>query len=168
MSDVDYALSVRVGEVLLRAGLRLAVAESCTGGMVGEWITAVPGSSVYFLGGVISYDNSVKERLLGVPAGVLRDYGAVSAESALAMAKGALSLLEADVALSVTGVAGPGGGSAAKPVGLTFIALVGPHIERVEQHIWTGDRQANREQSARRALSMILEDISEYENSTGI
>ncbi len=157
MYENDYALAVQVGKALTQAGLRLAVAELCTGGMVGEWITAVPGSSAYFLGGVISYDNSVKERVLGVPANLIREYGAVSAECAAAMSKGARSLVGSDLAVSVTGVAGPVGGTAAKPVGLTYIALAGPQSERVEQHIWQGDRQENREQSARRALQLILE-----------
>jgi PncC family amidohydrolase len=129
--------------------------------MVGEWVTAVPGSSAWFLGGVISYDNSVKEGLLGVPADVLDTYGAVSAPTALAMAAGVLKLLGADLAISVTGVAGPGGGSAEKPVGLTYIGLAGPHGERVEKQIWTGNREQNREQSARRALQLILEYLRE-------
>jgi PncC family amidohydrolase len=157
MDENDYALSVCVGEALAQAGLRLAVAESCTGGMVGEWISAVPGSSAYFLGGVISYDNSLKEGLLGVPPALIREHGAVSAECADAMAKGVRALVGADIAVSVTGVAGPGGGSVEKPVGLTYIGLAGPAIERVERHIWRGDRHGNREQSARRALQMILE-----------
>ena len=160
MDEKDYILSERTGAALARAGLQLAVAESCTGGMVGEWISAVPGSSDYFLGGVISYDNSLKEGLLGVPHEVIREHGAVSAESALVMAKGVRALVRADIAVSVTGVAGPGGGSVEKPVGLTYIGIAGPHIERVERHIWAGDRHGNREQSARRALEMILEYLT--------
>lgn len=157
MNERDYRLAVKVGERLMQVGMRLAVAESCTGGMLGEWVTSVPGSSEWFLGGVISYDNSVKESLLGVPIDVLREHGAVSEQSALAMSKGVLNLVRADIAVSVTGVAGPGGGSAEKPVGLTYIAIAWPHGERAERHVWTGDRQENREQSARRALQMVLE-----------
>ncbi len=159
LNDGDYHLAERVGEALVNAGMRLAVAESCTGGMLGAWFTAVPGSSAWFLGGVISYDNSVKEGLLGISPVVIRDYGAVSAECAIAMSRGVLTLINADIALSVTGVAGPGGGTDAKPVGLAYIALVGPNYESVEQHIWHGDRHQNREHSARRALEIALEYI---------
>jgi len=153
----EYELVKRVGDLLVEARATLAVAESCTGGMLGGWLTAVPGSSVYFLGGVISYAASVKVSLLGVPPGVTLEYGAVSAECALAMALGVRKLVGADVGISITGVAGPGGGTEAKPVGTTFLALVGPSSERVEHKIWHGDRAANREQSARFALQMIIE-----------
>ncbi|MEO5951386.1 MAG: CinA family protein [Chloroflexia bacterium] len=157
LSSEEYQLAERVGEALLHTKKRLVVAESCTGGMLGSWLTAVPGSSTWFLGGVISYDNSVKEGLLQVPLALMVEHGSVSAECALAMSQGVLSLLNADIAISVTGVAGPGGGTDAKPVGLAYIALVGPNYEKVEQHIWHDDRHENREQSARRALEMILE-----------
>jgi PncC family amidohydrolase len=159
LDDGDYHLAERLGEALVQAGMRLAVAESCTGGMLGSWITAVPGSSAWFLGGVISYDNGVKEGLLGVSRDIISERGAVSAECAVAMSHGVLNLVKADLALSVTGVAGPGGGTDAKPVGLTYIALVGPDYERVEQHIWHADRHRNREHSARRALEIALEYI---------
>jgi nicotinamide-nucleotide amidase len=159
MDKDDYSLSANVGVELSKAGLQVAVAESCTGGMLGEWLSAVPGSSEYFLGGVISYDNRLKEGLLGIPPDVIREHGAVSTETALAMARGVMALVGAGIAVSVTGVAGPGGGTMAKPTGLTYIALVTGDTERVEQHIWQGDRQANREQSARRALQMILEHL---------
>jgi PncC family amidohydrolase len=153
----EYELSKRAGEMLIAAGVTLAVAESCTGGMLGAWLTAVPGSSSYFLGGVIAYADSVKVSLLGVPPGVIREYGAVSAECALAMAHGARKVAETDVGVSITGVAGPGGGTEDKPVGTTYLALVGPSSERVEHKVWHGDRNANREQSARFALQMIIE-----------
>lgn len=155
--EVQNALVIRLGQLLVQRRVRLALAESCTGGMLGEWITAVPGSSAYFLGGVLSYDDSVKERLLGVPPDVIRTHGAVSAECALAMARGVRDLLRADVAVSITGVAGPGGGTYAKPVGTTFVALSTPQSERVAQHLWSGTRQENREQSAQAALKMLID-----------
>jgi nicotinamide-nucleotide amidase len=155
--DSQFELAKRVGDLLREAGPTLAVAESCTGGMVGGWLTEVPGSSTYFLGGVISYADSVKTSLLRVPAETIQENGAVSAECALAMARGVRDLLRADLGVSITGVAGPGGGTEAKPVGTTFFALVDPSFERVEHTIWHGDRTANRQQSARFALQMIIE-----------
>ena len=155
--NADYSLAEQVGKLLNEAGLTLAVAESCTGGMLGEMLTAVPGSSTYFLGGVISYADSLKEQLLGVRAGLIREKGAVSAETALEMARGAQALIGADLGISITGVAGPGGGSESKPVGTTYIALIGPSFERIEHRIWPGDRAANRESSARLALKIIVE-----------
>jgi PncC family amidohydrolase len=125
--------------------------------MLGGWLTEVPGSSAYFLGGVIAYADSVKESLLGVPPGVIQEYGAVSAECALAMARGVRDLLGADLGVSITGVAGPGGGTEDKPVGTTYLAFVGPSSERVEHKVWHGDRADNRAQSARFALQMIIE-----------
>lgn len=160
LNNEVYQLSERVGHALQAAGKRLAVAESCTGGMLGAYLTAVPGSSAWFLGGVISYDNTVKENLLRVPFDVMLEHGSVSAETALSMSRGVLSLINADLAVSVTGVAGPGGGTDAKPVGLTYIALVAPNHEKVEQLLWHGDRHANREDSTRRALEITLEYIT--------
>ena len=111
-------------------GLTLATAESCTGGLVAARLTSVPGSSDVFLGGVVSYANEVKARALGVPEEVLREHGAVSAETAAAMAAGARARLGADVAVAVTGIAGPGGGTAEKPVGLVYLHASGPDGER--------------------------------------
>jgi nicotinamide-nucleotide amidase len=111
---------------LRQRGQTLAVAESCTGGGLGAALAAVPGASDVFLGGVIAYANSVKQQLLGVPAGTLAVHGAVSDPVALAMAEGACRVTGADWAIAVTGVAGPGGGSADKPVGLVHIAIAGP------------------------------------------
>jgi nicotinamide-nucleotide amidase len=153
----ELALAERVGELLTSVRMTLAVAESCTGGMLGSWLTAVPGSSAYFLGGVLSYDDSVKVSLLRVPAQLIREHGAVSAESALAMATGVREITGADLGLSITGVAGPGGGTDAKPVGTTFIALADSSSERAEHRIWRGDRAQNREQSVRFALQMLIE-----------
>lgn len=137
-------------------GLRCAVAESCTGGGAGSAITAVPGSSEVFLGGVVSYSNSVKRDVLGVPAAILESKGAVSAECAALMAQGVRRLTGADLAVSVTGIAGPGGGSAAKPVGLVWFGLATPAGETTESVVFPGDRAAVRAAAVEHALGMML------------
>jgi PncC family amidohydrolase len=149
-------LEQEVGDLLTRGGLTLAVAESCTGGLLGHRITAVSGSSAYFQGGVISYSNEAKEHILCVPHQTLVEHGAVSEETALAMARGARHLLDTDIALSVTGIAGPTGGTAEKPVGLVYIGLAAEGVEICEKHIWQGDRSQNKEQSAEAALDLLL------------
>lgn len=140
---------------LVEQGTTVAVAESCTGGLIGHRLTQVPGSSAAFLGGVIAYQNTVKERVLGVPADVLEREGAVSEATALAMAEGARRLLGADVAVAVTGIAGPGGGTDDKPVGLTYAALAGPDTHSCERFVWHGERQSNKESSAEAALALL-------------
>jgi len=140
---------------LVEQGRTVAVAESCTGGLIGHRLTQVPGSSAAFLGGVIAYHNAVKERVLGVPGELLEREGAVSEATALAMAEGARRLLGADVALAVTGIAGPSGGTDDKPVGLTYVALAGPGSSTCERHLWRGERQANKESSAEAALALL-------------
>ena len=154
-------LEKTVGEKLLKTGLKLASAESCTGGLVGHRITNIAGSSEYYLGGVISYDNSVKQNVLQVPAQVLNTVGAVSEPCAIAMAHGARKLLGADLAVSTTGIAGPGGATPGKPVGLVFIGLAdGQGYERCECHIWPGDRETNKALSAEAALKMVEEYLT--------
>ena len=137
-------------------GLTCATAESCTGGGVGSAITAVPGSSAVFAGGVISYANDVKERVLGVPAETLATVGAVSSETAAQMAKGARELLRVDLAVSLTGIAGPDGGSAEKPVGLVWFGLATPSGVRTEKAIFRGDRARVRAQAVTHALGMLI------------
>lgn len=149
-------LAHEAGELLSQRGLTLAVAESCTGGLLGHLITSVPGSSAYFEGGVISYSNEAKARLLGVAHETLMEHGAVSKETAIAMAQGARRLLEVDVALSVTGIAGPTGGTAEKPVGLVYLALAAEGVALWEKHIWQGDRAYNKMLSAQGALELLL------------
>lgn len=153
------ALSAEVGRHLRQRGWTLAVAESCTGGLLGHLITATPGSSDYFLGGVIAYANEVKQNLLGVRAETLQTHGAVSRETAIEMARGVRDLLHADVALAITGIAGPGGGTAEKPVGLVYIAIALPEGESCERHVWPGDREENKYRSANAALELLLRHL---------
>lgn len=145
-----------LGTLLRARRLTLATAESCTGGLVGHRLTQVSGSSDYYLGGVVAYAYSAKERLLGVPAADLVRYGAVSEHVALAMAHGARQALGADLAVAVTGIAGPGGGLPGKPVGLVWLALATPHGAHAESHVWASDRAGNKALSAEAALQMVL------------
>ena len=137
-------------------GLTCATAESCTGGSVGGAITAVPGSSAVFLGGVISYANEVKRDVLGVPQDILDTHGAVSPECAERMAAGARKLLKADLAVSLTGIAGPDGGSAEKPVGLVWFGLAASDGVHTEKKVFGGDRTAVRAQAVDHALGLLL------------
>ena len=138
------------------AGRTCCTAESCTGGGVGSAITAVPGSSAVFWGGVISYDNSVKRNVLGVPQEVLETQGAVSAACAAAMAEGARRLLRTDLAVSLTGIAGPGGGTAEKPVGLVWFGLASASGVRTERAVFPGDRGEVRAAAVEHALGLLL------------
>jgi nicotinamide-nucleotide amidase len=149
-------LAEAVGRALIACGGRLALAESCTGGLIGGRITAVAGSSRWFLGGAVAYHNRIKERLLGVPAATLRRRGAVSAAVAAAMAAGARRAFASDFALAVTGIAGPDGGSAEKPVGLVYVGLAAPGRTRVQKAVFPGSRPQVREQAADLALNLLL------------
>jgi PncC family amidohydrolase len=144
-------------ERCLGRGLTVATAESCTGGYIAKSITDMAGSSGYFRGGVVSYSNEVKMRLLGVPADQLAAHGAVSAQVARSMAVGVLAATGADLAVAVTGISGPGGGSPAKPVGLTYVAVADATGVDVRRFVWQGDRVANREATVRAALELLLE-----------
>lgn len=132
-----------------------ATAESCTGGGVASAITSVPGASAVFWGGVVSYDNSVKRDVLGVPAEVLATHGAVSGECAAAMADGARRLLRTDLAVSLTGIAGPGGGSAEKPVGLVWFGLSSAAGATTESMVFPGDRNSIRSAAVEHALRIL-------------
>jgi PncC family amidohydrolase len=154
--DSLQTLAERLQEICLRLALTVATAESCTGGLVASAITDVGGSSGYFRGGLVAYANEAKTRLLDVPEELLDAHGAVSAQVARAMAIGARTRLSAHVAVSVTGVAGPAGGTAAKPVGLTYIAVADAAGVEVRRYMWSGDRLANKESSARAALELLL------------
>ena len=141
---------------LVEKKMTCATAESCTGGGVGYEITGVPGSSAVFWGGVISYDNSVKRDVLGVPEEVLSTKGAVSPECAAAMAEGVRRLLKTDLAVSLTGIAGPGGGSAEKPVGLVWFGLASQAGTATEKKIFPGDREAVRRAAIEHAVGLLL------------
>jgi nicotinamide-nucleotide amidase len=144
-------------------GLRVAVAESCTGGLVGARLTEVPGSSEVFVGGVIAYDNAVKQNLLGVPEALLAEHGAVSEAVARAMAEGAARHFAVPAALAVTGIAGPGGGSAAKPVGTVWIACaLGPDVES-RRIVFPGNRHEIRARAAQAALLLLHRRISKLD-----
>ena len=155
MPDASQTLEEHIGQLLTQRKLTLAVAESCTGGLVGHRLTNVPGSSTYFIGGVVAYAYEAKERLLGVSHNTLYDYGAVSEPTAREMARGVRRALGTDVGLSVTGIAGPGGGLPGKPVGLTWVALSARDFEEARQFTWDGDRGANKARSADAALALV-------------
>ena len=152
-------LAERLQAACLRRRLTVALAESCTGGLVAAAITSVSGSSGYFLGGIVSYADESKHELLGVDDGLLRTHGAVSAQVARAMALGARERFGTDLAASVTGIAGPDGGSAAKPVGLTYLGVADTSGADVRRVVWSGDRASNRLESAAAALELLLERI---------
>ena len=159
-SDDLVRLARRLGEVCAPGSLTVATAESCTGGLVAHAITEIPGSSAWFVGGVVSYSNGLKERLLGVPSEVLAAHGAVSAQVAVAMATGARERLAATAAVAVTGIAGPDGGTPDKPVGLTYVAVADEAGADVRRYLWTGDRSANKEASAVAALELLIERLA--------
>ena len=164
----DLELSALAGEWLRKRELKLVTAESCTGGLIGDWITDVPGSSDYYLGGVVAYSYEAKTALLGVPAGLLAQFGAVSEETVREMARGARVLLggaypaEQVVALSITGIAGPGGGLPSKPVGLVWIGLNGPGLERAYRFIFEAHRIRNKQQFAREALLLLVDYLQSH------
>ncbi len=150
------AIEDKIGPLLRAQGLRLAVAESCTGGLIGHRITNVAGSSAYYLGSVTAYAYEAKVRLLGVRWDTLNTYGAVSRETVLEMAEGVRQALGAEIGLSVSGIAGPGGGTAEKPVGTTWVGLSDGQQAWARHFCWDGDRLANKTYSAQAALEMLL------------
>lgn len=159
----DASLEVQAGVWLLRLGLKLVVAESCTGGLIGHWITNIPGSSDYYLGSITAYAYEAKEQLLGVQHETLAKYGAVSSEVVLEMARGARQALAGHfpldrmVGISVSGIAGPGGGLPEKPVGTVWVGLSAPDMEHAWKYLWQGDRVENKVLSAEQALRNLLD-----------
>lgn len=145
----------QVADALVRRGETLAVAESCTGGVLGGLLTGVAGSSAWFLGGVIAYDNAVKRGLLGVEAATIERYGAVSAECAREMADGARRAVGAQWALSITGIAGPDGGTAEKPVGLVYLGVAGENLLEAHERHFRGDRERVRERASATAVHLL-------------
>ena len=136
-------------------------AESCTGGLISAFITDIAGASAVFYGGIVSYDNSIKEKLLGVHAETLREKGAVSSETALEMSAGAVRALGVDLAVSVTGIAGPGGGTDKKPVGLVYISVASQRGSSVTENHFSGDRESVRLQTVQKALSLLLAEAEQ-------
>lgn len=154
-------LEEEVGELLRKRQFTLGVAESCTGGLICHRLTNVPGSSDYLERGVVVYSNRAKVELLDVPSALLEAHGAVSQETAEAMARGVRALARSEVGVAVTGVAGPGGGSAAKPVGTVFMAVTSPGRTRCEAHRFSGDRLAVKAQAAEAALALLRRHLLE-------
>jgi PncC family amidohydrolase len=154
------ALAERLQSICIERSLTVGAAESCTGGLVADAITDVAGSSDYFRGSIVAYANEPKTSQLGVGEELLAAHGAVSAQVARAMAEGARSRLATSIAVGVTGIAGPGGGSADKPVGLTYVAVADRDGVDVRRFIWSGDRAGNKIASAEAALQLLIERAS--------
>jgi nicotinamide-nucleotide amidase len=152
-------LETVVGRLLRKKDWRLAVAESCTGGLLTHRITNVPGSSAYYLGGVNSYSNQFKMEMLGVPEAILAAYGAVSSETAQAMAEGARRISGAEIGVATTGIAGPDGATPGKPVGLVYLAVALPEMTRVERRVFPYDRIGNKEAAAQAGLAMLWQAL---------
>jgi nicotinamide-nucleotide amidase len=152
-------LETVIGRMLKSMGWRLATAESCTGGLISHRITNVPGSSAYLLGGVNSYSNELKINLLGIPAAIIESHGAVSPETAGAMAVGIRRITGAEVGLAATGIAGPDGGSLEKPVGLVYLAVDLPGLSRVEKRLFKSDRNGNKESAAQAGLTLLWQSL---------
>ncbi len=154
ISELEKAHKRRYGR-----WIHIATAESATGGRIGDRLTDVPGASEYLVGGITAYSNEAKQVLLGVSENTLCDYGAVSAEVALEMAAGGREALQADLCVSDTGVAGPGGGSLSKPVGLFYLALTMASECHVVQHVFEADRSGNKEAAVRVALTLVRDRL---------
>jgi PncC family amidohydrolase len=150
----------QIAAALLARGQTLATAESCTGGLVGAALTDLPGSSAWYLGGIVAYSNSLKTRLLGVPPEILAAHGAVSAETARVLAEGAHKSTGADFAVSITGIAGPDGGTPEKPVGLVFMAMADRGKTTVFEHRFSGTRAEIRATATEAALRHVLDVVT--------
>lgn len=154
---MEIVPEIEAGKLLHKRGLKLALAESCTGGLVGHRMTNVPGSSDYFTGGVVAYSYEAKVETLDVSWDTLNGFGAVSSETVLEMARGVKTLLDADIAVSVSGIAGPGGATDEKPVGTTWVGLAANDGEWSYEFHFDGDREQNKASSADAALQMLLD-----------
>ena len=159
--ETDEQYATILGGLLSKKKWQLAIAESCTGGLISHILTNIPGSSSYFLGGVVCYSNEVKINLLGVQEMTISLFGAVSRETAIEMVRGVRKIFHSNIALSVTGIAGPSGGTQEKPVGLTWIGISTPDIENGFCYHWDGDRLENKKRSARQALSLLIDALQE-------
>jgi len=153
-------LEAQIGQRLSGNGQTIATAESCSGGLIAHLLTNVPGSSAYFLGGVVAYANTAKVALLGVEQATLEAHGAVSDPVAREMAEGVRKRLNADYGLACTGIAGPSGGTPEKPIGLVYIAVSGPGRTSVQCHVFGGSREEIKYETAEAALTMLLERLA--------
>lgn len=144
-----------IAELLIKKGMTISVCESCTGGMLGNIITSIPGSSKYFSGGIIAYSNRVKEKIVGVRHATLKKHGAVSAQVAREMAQGVRKKLKTDLGIAITGIAGPSGGTKKKPIGAVFICLVTRKKICTEYHEFTGRRDHIRKAACKKALGSL-------------
>ena len=151
------SLEIQIGQLLQKRGLKLALAESCTGGLVGNRITDIPGSSEYFLGSVVAYAYEAKVALLGVLWDTLNTHGAVSRETVLEMARGARKAFDSGIAASISGIAGPGGGTPDKPVGTTWVAITAPDGEWAREFHFSGNREQNKFFAADAAMQFVLD-----------
>lgn len=154
---MEFSLELRIGNILRQRHATLGTAESCTGGLISHRITDVPGSSEYFAGGIVAYSYEAKVALLNVSWDTLNTKGAVSKETVLEMARGARQALGVDIAVSVSGIAGPGGGTPEKPIGSTWIGLTAPDGEWARHFVWQGDREQNKQYSCDAAFQFILD-----------
>lgn len=159
MRETQEELVLRLIDLLQKKNLTLGLAESCTGGLLSSWVTRMPGVSRCFMGCIVSYSNAVKQEVLQVSRTTLQIQGAVSADTAIEMLRGVQNTLKVDVAVALTGVAGPTGGSAEKPVGLVFVAVGGPGFERVERLQIKGDRVQIQTQSCETALRLLCAEL---------
>ncbi len=158
MADAELiGLAERLQGLCLGRELTVALAESCTGGQIAATLTEIPGSSGYFRGAIVAYADSAKSALLDVPEATIVAHGAVSAQTARAMATGARARFAASMAASVTGISGPDGGTAEKPVGLTYVGLAEAGLTDVRRYVWGGDRASNRRESAMAVLRWLIE-----------
>jgi PncC family amidohydrolase len=158
---MSVSLAKTLAPLLRARGLKLATAESCTGGLVADRISDVPGCSDYYVGGVVAYAYEAKVSLLQVSWSTLRNSGAVSRETVIEMARGIRTALGADIGISVTGIAGPGGGLPEKPVGTTWIGLSAREGDWARKFNWNGDRRSNKESSAQAALQFVLDYLND-------
>jgi PncC family amidohydrolase len=161
MTDKQEQLVLRFIDLMRQKKLTCGFAESCTGGLLSSWLTQFSGVSQYFLGSVVTYSNAVKQEVLQVSGTTLENHGAVSSPTVKEMLAGIRRMMKADVAASITGIAGPTGGTSEKPVGLVFIAVAGPGFEEVERLQLKGDRRSIQEQSCARALEMMIKGLQD-------
>ncbi|MCX7995440.1 MAG: CinA family protein [candidate division WOR-3 bacterium] len=152
-------LATKTGRILTTRGLTLSVCESCTGGMLGSVITGIPGSSNYFIGGIIAYSNEMKIKFAGVKSETIKKYGAVSKQTAREMALGTKELTGSDISIAITGIAGPGGGTKVKPVGLVYIAIAIDNKIIVVRNLFKGSRQEIRKRACECALKLLIEHL---------